>query len=329
MDESVSVIIPTYNRLALIRDCIRSLQQSTRQPEEIIVIDDAGTDRTAEELPALFPGIRLIRNPNNRGAAYSKNRGIRIARGTYLWFLDNDAQITDPSCLAQMLALMEAHPRIGCIGGELLNEDGKQYVRIDGFRQSRKVLFDAQTKTQFLLHPVRSLMTSNLFTRRQLVLSLGGFDGVFGYLSEDTDLCLRMRAHGYEVILDSRTLVLHRYSPVARKSNFARLFRNEMRCALKNRGIPYGLFAEPLRLLRNIVLAARDQRRHHRTLRETVRVTAVDTQQPAWLNTVMLAGTILAALGYAYAANILLLPQTIRRRSSNPLEEEKLRDEHT
>ncbi len=87
--ETISVIIPTYNREAQVPDAVRSVLDQTLKPFEIIVIDDGSTDRTAEVLAPFGNAIRYIKTENS-GVSAARNRGIREANGEWIAFLDSD-----------------------------------------------------------------------------------------------------------------------------------------------------------------------------------------------------------------------------------------------
>lgn len=100
----VSVVIPMYNVEAYIEDCIRSVTEQTCRELEVICIDDASTDETlrrAEELAAQDERIRIFRNPKNSGPSYTRNRGLELARGKYVYFLDSDDMIT-PNAMEEL-----------------------------------------------------------------------------------------------------------------------------------------------------------------------------------------------------------------------------------
>ncbi|WP_331848317.1 FkbM family methyltransferase [Paenibacillus haidiansis] len=100
----VSVIIPAYNVVEYITDTIRSVTQSTMNGIEIIVIDDYSMDGTYEilqKLAEIHSMIVLVRNPQNNGVAAARNKGLEIARGEYVFFLDGD-DLIEPAALGKM-----------------------------------------------------------------------------------------------------------------------------------------------------------------------------------------------------------------------------------
>lgn len=99
MLRGVSVIIPSFNGLKLLRHCIPPLLEDLKAykgPSEVIVVDDGSSDGTAEELPQLFPGTKVVRNEENSGFSHSVNRGVLAARHELVFLLNNDARVAGP-----------------------------------------------------------------------------------------------------------------------------------------------------------------------------------------------------------------------------------------
>lgn len=113
---TVSVIMSAFNAEAFLREAMDSILAQTFCDFELIVVDDASTDRTAEVLAEYSDSrIRVIRNPSNVGVGVARNRGLRLARGKYIAVHDaDDASV--PDRLAQQVAYFEAHPEVGLIG---------------------------------------------------------------------------------------------------------------------------------------------------------------------------------------------------------------------
>ena len=115
----VSIIIVNWNRLD---DVLKSLHYLRRQRElrkEVVVVDNASTDGSAERL-SRFKWVRLIRLPTNVGPAEARNCGIRIASGRYIVFLDSDT-VLPKSGLAKLVSRMDKDPTIGIIGCRIVN----------------------------------------------------------------------------------------------------------------------------------------------------------------------------------------------------------------
>ena len=103
----VSIIMPSYNTAAFVADTIKSVLAQTYTNWELIIVDDCSSDNTMEVLNAItHPSIRLFQNEKNSGAAVSRNRALREARGKYIAFLDSD-DLWAPDKLEKQIAFMK------------------------------------------------------------------------------------------------------------------------------------------------------------------------------------------------------------------------------
>ena len=108
MDNVISVIVPVYNVVAYLPECVRSILSQDYPDLEVILIDDGSTDgsgRLCDEFAADDSRVKVIHQPNG-GAASAKNAGLRIAGGTYLSFVDSD-DFLEPNVYAYMVRTLE------------------------------------------------------------------------------------------------------------------------------------------------------------------------------------------------------------------------------
>lgn len=110
---AITAVVPTLNRPELLREALRSLQQQTLPPDEIIVVDDGSTPAVDQaELNAEFGShVRVLRNEKSRGLAYGRNWGVEEATGKYVVHLDDD-DLLAPSTLEEAHRLLESGPAI-------------------------------------------------------------------------------------------------------------------------------------------------------------------------------------------------------------------------
>ncbi len=120
----VSVITVTTNSEDTIAQQVESLPRGCKNISfEQIVIDNASRDRTIELLETKFPHVRILKNAENKGFGYSNNRGVALATGRYLLFLNPDMQVSEGS-LDELVEYMDKHPEIGIVGGKLVDLEG-------------------------------------------------------------------------------------------------------------------------------------------------------------------------------------------------------------
>ena len=128
IDPVVSVIMPAYNAADFITESIRSVQQQTYSRWELLVIDDASTDETSEVVEGLAKSddrIKLHVLPNNQGAGFARNIGIKAATGDYISFLDAD-DLWKPHKLETQLVVMKEEDEKVCFSSyELIDESSQ------------------------------------------------------------------------------------------------------------------------------------------------------------------------------------------------------------
>ncbi len=117
----VSVIIPVYNAARYLDEAIKSILEQTYRNLELIIVDDCSTDgsyKVALAYVAADPRVRVFKNKSNQGISGNRNRGIGLARGTYIAWQDAD-DISLPNRVERQVALMESRPEVGICGGYL------------------------------------------------------------------------------------------------------------------------------------------------------------------------------------------------------------------
>jgi len=122
----VTVTMMVYNAERYLRQAIDSVLNQTFTDFELLFLDDASTDRSLEIIQSYSdPRIRLIRNENNRGVAYSRSKALPLARGEYVAVLDAD-DVALPERLQVQVSYLDSHPDICLVGSscQVIEEDG-------------------------------------------------------------------------------------------------------------------------------------------------------------------------------------------------------------
>lgn len=241
---TLSILIVSFNTRDLTLACLRSVYEQTTTPAEVVVVDNASNDGSADEIARAFPGVRLIRSAENLGFARANNLAADEARGKYVVLLNPDTVVLDHA-LDKLHSFMEAHPEVGACGGRTLFADGtlnptscwgrptlwSSFARGIGlsalFPRSR--LFDPEALAGWRRDSTRDvdIVTGCLLVlRRDLWRSLGGFDPRFHMYGEDFDLCLRIRAAGRTCCLLGDATIIHHggASERVRADKIVRLF---------------------------------------------------------------------------------------------------------
>ena len=215
-DPLVSIIIPAYNQFAYTFNCLESLSVnlSSDLAYEVIIVNDASTDDTLEQLATLVKGIKVLTNAENSGFIRSCNYGASQAKGQYLYFLNNDTRILE-NCLESLLKLIINNPQVGAVGSKLIYANGKQqeaggiiWNSADGWNYGR---LDSPEEPEYnYVRPVDYCSGASLLVPTELFKQLGGFsqDFIPAYY-EDTDLCFALRELGYQVLYQPQSNVIH------------------------------------------------------------------------------------------------------------------------
>ena len=219
MLREVSVVIPTYNRSAMVCEAIASVIAQRCAGFELIVIDDGSTDGTADELDRIARSVnaenanrmemRVLRT-ENRGVAAARNTGVAMASAPLIAFLDSD-DLWTPQKLEWQLAFMRSHPGLAIAQTEeIWMRDGRRLNPGMRHRKRDGDIFRDSLRT-CLISPSAVIMRVALFRE------LGGFDERMT-AAEDYDLWLRIIAAGHEVGLLSEPMVTRRAGHVGQLS---------------------------------------------------------------------------------------------------------------
>jgi len=217
---SASIVVPCFDGIAHTNACLTSLHETLPRDfrGEIVVVDDASSDGTADLLDDLArrdQRIRVVRNSRNRGFLESANIGAEAASADMLVFLNNDT-ILLPDWLEPLLRVFVEHQDAGAVGGRLLYPDGR-------LQEAGGLVFADGSAWKFGYgdpHPSAPLYSffretdycsgCLLATRRSLFEQLGGFDARYkpGFY-EDTDYCFTVRDQGLGVYYEPQSSIVH------------------------------------------------------------------------------------------------------------------------
>lgn len=209
-----SVIIPNYNGMAYIDNCIKSLLP-LREDQEIIVIDDGSSDNSKAYLKDLKEKglIRFYENQENKGFAYSVNRGITEAQGQFVLLLNNDV-VVEKGFVANLTSVIQAKANAFSVSSKmvrfyertLLDDIGDNYT-ILGWAYKRgdgKPLADGARSSKIF-----STCAGAGIYRKSVIEKIGGFDESFFAYLEDVDLSYRGKLYGYTNYYTPKAVCYH------------------------------------------------------------------------------------------------------------------------
>ena len=184
----VSVVIPTYNRVAFLAEAISSVLAQTFADYEVIVVDDGSTDRTATMIQGFGdPRVQFLAFPHSGLVARMRNAGIERARGRYVAFLDSD-DLWDSTKLDDQFAALSDRPecRWSHTGGRCIDDAGASHARWPEPRFALQGWIG-----ELLLRRRAPVNTSSVLAERAFLREVGGFDETFVW-GEDYDLWVRL-----------------------------------------------------------------------------------------------------------------------------------------
>jgi len=195
----ISVVIPTYDRKARLRECLRAVTRQDYPDYEVIVVDDGSSDGTAEMVASEFPQVRLIRQPTNRGPAAARNRGIEMATGEIIAFTDDDC-VPPPDWLRSLADGFQRHPEVSGVAGYL--EAAPDVLRSNPFARYEAYvmhsLYRAGSEPYVGGFETPGGGTNNVAYRADVLREAHGFDESFPHAAgEDADLKKRVTEAGH------------------------------------------------------------------------------------------------------------------------------------
>lgn len=218
----LSVVIVNWNLKDYLLEAVTSVLDSVKRHRfEILVVDNASTDGSADAVRRQFPEVRLVENRENVGFGQGNNLGFEIAHGRYFLLLNNDARLL-PGAADHLVDYADGNPEIGICGGQLLNPDGSNQNSFDNFpslatellnKSVLRRLFPARfpSKLQSISAPrdVEVVIGAMMLIRSEVISSVGGFDPGYFMFLEETDLCFRVKNAGHRVMQLPEAKAIH------------------------------------------------------------------------------------------------------------------------
>lgn len=245
----LSIIIINYNTFQLTCNCIRSIREKLTGVEyEIVLVDNASTEKDASEFKTLFPEIKLIKSPENTGFTGGNNLGVENSTGEYLLLLNSDTELIN-NAPALTLEYLKNHPDCGMVTCQLLYPDGRIQYNTRRFRTITWELLEASQLFRLLPKEKReNLMLHHYFDHqremdcdwvwgaymlfpRKIIARLpeGRLSTDFFMYCEDTLWCWDFKQLGYKIHFLPQAKVMHVHKGSVSKDKWIKVRKTSIR----------------------------------------------------------------------------------------------------
>ena len=216
-EPKVSIIIPTKNNDLLLRKCLRSIEYNTDYENyEIIIIDNNSIRNETKQFLKSLP-YKVISYNNNFNFSKMNNIAVSNSSGEYLLFLNDDTEALQSNWLNEMVSVCQQND-IGAVGAKLVNrrneiqhagmvflKNGFFFHPFDHEKEASKIQFGFIN----LMRECSSVTGACLLTKREIFEKISGFDEQFDIFYGDSDLCFKIREHGFKIIYNPHAILRH------------------------------------------------------------------------------------------------------------------------
>ncbi|MDX1688697.1 MAG: glycosyltransferase family 2 protein [Candidatus Promineifilaceae bacterium] len=238
----LSVIIVSWNTVGLLDACLASIMAHPPACEfEVIVVDNASTDGSAQMVHGRYPDVKVIENERNVGFARANNQGLRTAVGRHLLLLNPDTEVR-PNALETLMRFLERHEGAGAAGARILNPDGtlqpscypaptllNEWLHLFHLDRNRR----GGMEEWDVMEPraVEVLLGACIMVRREALDDVGYLDERFFMYSEEVDFCYRLQKAGWSLYWVPQAQVVHHGGQSTRQAAtdmFLRLYEGKL-----------------------------------------------------------------------------------------------------
>ena len=212
MRPTLSIIIANWNGIAFLQRCLSATllsAQASGCETEVLLIDDASTDNSAEQASRDFPSVRVLRNAANSGFGATCNRGATEAQGDILIFVNNDLVPREPM-IAELAAPLLADAKLFAVSGKTVEWDGHTPNHVNMAAIMKDGRFTLTFDDAATLSPTMFVQGGCCAMRRDVFIGFGGFHHLFspGYW-EDYDISYRALKSGWRNLYNPKAVGNH------------------------------------------------------------------------------------------------------------------------
>lgn len=227
-----------------VESCLRSVfkdLESSGLTFELIVIDNGSSDGTLQALQRMArPALTMIPLGHNTGTTFSRNIGLRLARGDFVCILDSDIEIQSAGIFSALLNFMRQHPDVGILAPQLRFPSGRYQKTVDVYptlsHKLRRFLHLREMEAQEGAQPrgdapqdVDYAVSAFWLMPRSLIDRVGLLDERIFYAPEDVDYCLRTALAGLRVVYLPGVVATHHAQEISRRKLLSKSFREHLK----------------------------------------------------------------------------------------------------
>ena len=244
VEKLLSIITINYNGLKDTCELIESLPADD-DSLEVIVVDNASTQDEASEIENRFPHVMVIRSDENLGFAGGNNLGIQAAHGKYLFFLNNDTIIHQPSAISHLIKRLESSDEIGIVSPKIRFSWGSQQIQYAGYTslssitlRNKSIGCGEEDQGQYdIARPTPYAHGAAMMVKREVIEQAGMMPVCYFLYYEELDWSVMIRRAGYEIWYEPACTVYHKESQTTGRISPLKTFyitRNRLLFAKRN-----------------------------------------------------------------------------------------------
>ena len=241
----ISIITVNYNGLKDTCEFLDSCLQHIRSVSyELIVVDNASSNDEALSLQSMYPQVQVIRNQTNLGFAAANNKGISVAKGKYLFFLNNDTLIINDD-FPHLIQRLESDERIGGLSPLIRDNNNQRTIQYAGYTPLSPITLRnraiGEGKTDASAYPAKEtpfLHGAAMLFKRDAIERTGEMPEIYFLYYEELDWCSSMYRNGYTLWYDPACEIIHKGSNTIGTNSPLKAYymiRNRLLYAYRNR----------------------------------------------------------------------------------------------
>jgi hypothetical protein len=221
VNPALSIVLVCWNNKAYLDPCLKSLYETgMRNSFDVVVVDNGSTDGSQQMLAEKYPQVRIIQNEGNLGLGKASNQGIEATQGRYVLLLNNDT-IVKGSSFDAMVDFLDQNPRVGAVGGKLLNPDGSIQTCYNYFSSLGEEFLVATRLGEWIRPGYPAVMSGDevksvdwlgsacLMVRRSTLDEVGLLDEGYFIYGDEADLQYRIKKAGWDIYYLPHATTIH------------------------------------------------------------------------------------------------------------------------